>query len=105
MRQDLIKKVGWSDLRPVLLHLPPDDYGARGEEVTADVAGPLALSTEVHARCNTANAIEVAVLEEDKSDRVGYTAKKIVFAVNAGCPLPTGRSAGDLWNCCHKLYP
>ncbi|CAM9162337.1 unnamed protein product [Hapterophycus canaliculatus] len=101
---DLLRTNGWAELRPLSLDLPPCacchqdiSRGQQSEETRR--------TSRAHAgghRCGIiAQGIAGTVAEEDgvhrnRNDDDGpgaevSTLKKVVFAVNAGCALPTRR--------------
>lgn len=103
VHQDLLQKNGWADLRAVSLLLPPcaccrqDSEVGREEHQTGTASAARAGAST--ARCgNTAHGIAGTVRDEESSGdgdgdgdvpEAGFA--KVVFAVNAGCPIPTRR--------------
>eukprot|EP00903_Cladosiphon_okamuranus_P010725 g10137.t1 len=111
VHQDLLRKKEWADFRAVSLVLPPcaccrqDLAEGEGEGREEHQSGP---ASPGHAdagarRCgNTAYGIAGTVREDERNgdgDGDGDVPEaglaKVVFAVNAGCPIPT-RRFGDV---------
>lgn len=83
MQEDLARKNGWSDLRRVVLDLPCFD--SCGVQHSGDIP-----TRECgHGRCK-AHGI-MARVQQEEGERAGDPSTTLVFAVNAGCPLPTRR--------------
>lgn len=94
-----MRKGGWADLRVVSLGLPPcacchqDSTHERDAHETGTVS-PEAVGTSTGRCGNTAHGFTGTVREEESNgdgDVPEAGLAKVVFAVNAGCPIPTRR--------------
>eukprot|EP00904_Undaria_pinnatifida_P003176 jgi/Undpi1/1285/HiC_scaffold_11.g04677.m1 len=99
---DLLGKDEWSNLRPVTLELPPcrcdDERPSSSCQQRRDDGNKTCRRSREnhHCNCNTAHGIAATLMEEDGSspsaaDSSTAMVAVVVFAVNAGCPLPTRR--------------
>ncbi|CAM9431347.1 unnamed protein product, partial [Laminaria digitata] len=104
---DLLGKDSWTNLRPVLLDLPPcrsdhdiDEPPSSCQQRRNNDDGNDGSWTSRERNqcgcCNTAHGIAATVVEDvedgcSRSAATPTTSTVVVFAVNAGCPLPTRR--------------
>ncbi|CAN0061039.1 unnamed protein product [Ectocarpus fasciculatus] len=103
--QDLVRKSGWTDVRSTLLHLPPCACCRRdsshGQPLHESPRVPPELVGNKGCCGKIAHGIVATVREERNYNRNGDPGDKpvelpaasttIVFAVNAGCAIPTRR--------------
>lgn len=111
VHQDLLRKNGWTDLRAVSLGLPPcaccpQDSGVQreGHEPGTASSEHVGTSADTSMCSNRAQGIAGTVREEESNgdgdeDSPEAGTAKFVFAVNAGCPIPTRRLVGAFRSC------
>lgn len=103
VNDDLLGKESWSNLRSVLLELPPCRKRGNDKDETPSSCqqrrnddGTRTSREHDRCSCNTAHGIAATIVEDvedgiSPSTAASITTAVVVFAVNAGCPLPTPR--------------